>query len=66
MTIKPSIRPSNQPPDELPEFEVRIIVNTTKRLRALNADEASDMAWEEAVNNGDIGFDIEEVTDGAS
>ena len=67
----PAITPTKlkmDPATELPEFEVHITMNTTKIVRALTSEEAGDMAWEEALNNGEFTFEINdtEVPDGAS
>lgn len=59
MPHKPAIRPAAQP--DLPEWEVRLTMDVTRRIRAMDGDQASDMAWEEAINNGEVGMDIQEV-----
>ncbi len=62
----PAIKPTNlkmDPATELPEFEVRITMDTTKHIQALTADEAGDLAWEEALNNGEFVFEINSQED---
>ncbi len=61
MPHKPAIRPAAQPPPDLPEWEVRLTMDVTKRIHAMDEDQASDMAWEEAMNNGEVGMGIQEV-----
>ena len=63
---KPAIKPtdlSNKPTPELPEFEVHIRMDTVKIVRAMNEEEAGDMAWEEAIDNGEFVFDINSPED---
>ncbi len=61
MPIKPAIRPAAEPPPDLPEWEVRLTMDVTKRIRAMDEDQASEMAWEEVWDNGEVGMDIREV-----
>ena len=61
MPIKPAITPAGQPPPDLPEWEVRLTMDVTKRIRAMSEDQASDMAWEEALNNGEMGIEVNEL-----
>lgn len=66
--IRPTIKKTNlQPiPDEMPEFDVSISVNHHTKVRANSEEEASDIAWEEILNQGAWDQDIMEVPDGAS
>jgi len=45
----------------LPEFTVRITVDETLTIRALTEDEASDLAWEQILNEGAWGQEITEL-----
>ncbi len=63
MPIKPAITPATR--SDLPEWEVRLTMDVTKRIRAMDEDQASDMAWEEAMDNGEVGMDIREVEGGS-
>ncbi len=67
--ITPAGRPVTKPSPDLPEWEVRLTMDVTERIRAMDEDQASEMAWEEAMDNGEVGMDIREVeedTDGVS
>ncbi len=59
--ITPAGRPVTKPSPDLPEWEVRLTMNVTKRIRAMYWEEASDIAWEEALNNGEVDMDVQEV-----
>jgi len=65
----PAIRKTNlhQPAEELPEFDVSISVNHHTKVRATSQEEASDLAWEEIMNQGawELNIDELEVPDGA-
>ncbi len=65
MPIKPAITPATRHATDLPEWEVRLTMDVTKRIRAVDEDQASDMAWEEAMDNGEVGMDIREVEGGS-
>ncbi len=59
--IKPTIRPAKEPPPDLPEWEVRLTMDVTKRIRAMDEDQAQDMAWEQALNNGELDMEVNEI-----
>ncbi len=65
MPIKPAItpatRPAAKPSPDLPEWEVRLTMDVTKRIRAMDEDQASEMAWEEAMDSGEVEMEITEV-----
>lgn len=65
MPIKPAItpagRPATQPPSDLPEWEVRITMDVSRRIRATSEGEAQDIAWEQALNNGELDMEVNEV-----
>ena len=60
---KTSLQPA-QP--DLPEFDVSISVNHHTKVRANSEEEASDLAWEEILNQGAWDLDVNEleVSDG--
>ncbi len=70
--ITPAIKKTNlkKPAvfEEDPEFEVSINVNHHTTVRAPSQDAATDVAWEEVMNQGAWELDINEleVPDGAS
>ena len=67
MPIKPAITPAITPagrpatPPDLPEWEVRLTMDVTKRIRAMDEDEAIEMTWGEVMDSGEWGMDIQEV-----
>lgn len=69
MPIVPAIKSTNlsKAIPELPELEVRITVDYSTKVRAIDEDSAVEQVWEEIMNEGAWGLEItgQEGNDGA-